>query len=139
MKTHLTNHHIDQFRLHTSQELSAKADPFEIHINPAVYFKLLTSYHLHNKENSVRTQTSIQVYMSKLQHYPVRHGIYPAADEMPVFVAVDLLIVLEHTLPGARTHEVVITLTRSQTAAHGGARLIAAFTSLLRWERMWRK
>lgn len=74
--------------------------------------------------------------MSKLEHYPVRHGTYPATDEMPVSVAVDLLIVLEHTLPGAGTHEVVITLTRSQTAAHCGARLIAAFTSLLRKERM---
>lgn len=37
--------------------------------------------------------------------------IYPAADEVPVFVAVDLLVVLEDAVPGAGAHEVVVALT----------------------------
>lgn len=60
---------------------------------------------------------------------------YPATDEMPVFVAVHLLIILEDTLPGARTHEVVVALTGCQAAAYGGARLIAALTPLMTAER----
>lgn len=56
---------------------------------------------------------------------------YPAADEMPVFVAVHLLIILEDTLPGAGTHEVVVALAGREAAADGGARLIAALTPLM--------
>lgn len=47
-----------------------------------------------------------------------------------MFIAVDLFIILEDTLTGAGAHEVVVALTRCQTAAHSGTRLIATFTSL---------
>lgn len=53
-----------------------------------------------------------------------------AADEMSVFVAVDLLIILEHTVAGAGTHEVIIALTRCQAASHSGAGLVAALAAL---------
>lgn len=36
---------------------------------------------------------------------------YLVADEVTVFVAVDLLIALKDTMAGTGTHEVVITLT----------------------------
>ena len=49
---------------------------------------------------------------------------------MSVFVAIDFLIVLEHTVTGAGTHKVIVALTRSQAAAHCGTRLVTAFTSL---------
>lgn len=49
---------------------------------------------------------------------------------MPMFVAVDLFIVLEYTVTGAGTHEMVVALTGCQAAAHRSARLVAAFTSL---------
>lgn len=47
-----------------------------------------------------------------------------------MFVAVDLLIVLEHTLTGAGTHEVVVALAGCQAAAHRGTRLVAALAAL---------
>lgn len=53
-----------------------------------------------------------------------------AADEVSVFVAVDLLIILEHTVTGASTHEVIVALTRCQAASHSGTSLVAALTSL---------
>lgn len=53
-----------------------------------------------------------------------------AADEMSVFVAVDLLIILEHTVTGAGTHEVIIALTRCQAASHSGTSLVAALAAL---------
>lgn len=53
-----------------------------------------------------------------------------AADEMSVFVAVDLLIILEHTVTGAGTHEVIIALTGCQAAAHSGTSLVAALAAL---------
>lgn len=56
---------------------------------------------------------------------------YPAADEMPVFVAVNLFVILEHTVTGAGTHEVVVALTGCQAAAHCGTCLVATFTSLM--------
>lgn len=49
---------------------------------------------------------------------------------MSMFVAVDLLIVLEHTLTGAGTHEVIVALAGCQAAAHRGTRLVAALASL---------
>lgn len=55
---------------------------------------------------------------------------YSATDEMPVFVAVHLLIILEDTVTGAGTHEVIVALTRCQAAAHCGTCLVAAFTPL---------
>lgn len=36
---------------------------------------------------------------------------YPATNEMSVFVAVDLLIILKHAVTGASTHEVIVALT----------------------------
>lgn len=48
-----------------------------------------------------------------------------------MLVAVDLLIVLEYTLAGACTHEVIVALAGCQAAAHSGTRLVAALTSLL--------
>lgn len=56
--------------------------------------------------------------------------IYLAADEMSVFIAVDLLVILEHTVTGAGTHEVIVALTRCQATSHGGTSLVAALTSL---------
>lgn len=56
--------------------------------------------------------------------------MYLAADEMSVFIAVDLLIILEHTVTGASTHEVIVALTRCQATSHRGTSLVAAFTSL---------
>ena len=56
--------------------------------------------------------------------------MYLATDEVSVFVAVDLLVVLEHTVTGASAHEVVVALTRREAAAHGGTCLIAALASL---------
>lgn len=56
--------------------------------------------------------------------------IYLAADEMSVFITVDLLIILEHTVTGAGTHEVIVALTRCQAASHSGTSLVAALTSL---------
>lgn len=53
-----------------------------------------------------------------------------AADEMSVFVAVHLFIILEHTVTGASTHEVIIALTRCQAASHSGASLVAALAAL---------
>lgn len=49
-----------------------------------------------------------------------------------MFVAVDLFIVLEDTLTGASTHEVIVALTRCQAATHSGTRLVATLTSLKR-------
>lgn len=59
-----------------------------------------------------------------------RRRIYLATDQMPVFVAVDLLVFLEHAVSGAGAHEVVVALTRCQTAAHCGTGLVAPLTSL---------
>ena len=56
--------------------------------------------------------------------------MYLATDEVSVFVAVDFLVILEHTLTGASAHEVVVALTRCEAAAHGGTCLITALTSL---------
>lgn len=56
--------------------------------------------------------------------------IYLAADEMSVFIAVDLLVILEHTVSGAGTHEVIVALTRCQATSNGGPSLVAALTSL---------
>ena len=56
--------------------------------------------------------------------------IYLATDEMSVFIAVDLLIILEHTVTGAGTHEVIVALTRCQATSHSGTSLVAALTSL---------
>lgn len=50
---------------------------------------------------------------------------------MSVFVAIDLLIILEHAVTVSGAHEVIVALTRGQAAAHCGTRLVAAFTSLL--------
>lgn len=47
-----------------------------------------------------------------------------------MLVAVDLLVVLEHTLTGAGTHEVVVALAGCQAAAHRGTCLVAALASL---------
>lgn len=58
---------------------------------------------------------------------------------MSMFVAVNLLIVLEHTMTGAGTHEVVVALTRCQAAAHRGSRLVAAFTSLTGGQGGWKE
>lgn len=55
---------------------------------------------------------------------------YPSTDQVSVFVAIDFLVILEHTVTGAGTHEVIVALTRGQAAAHCGAGLVAAFTSL---------
>lgn len=55
---------------------------------------------------------------------------YLATDQMSVFVAIDLLIVLEHTVTGAGTHKVIVALTGRQAAAHCGTCVVAAFTSL---------
>lgn len=52
-----------------------------------------------------------------------------------MLVAVDLLIVLEYTLAGAGTHEVVVALAGCQAAAHCGTRLVAALASLLEVRR----
>lgn len=60
-----------------------------------------------------------------------KRRFYLSADEMPMLVAVDLLIVLEYTLAGAGTHEVVVALAGSQAAADRGTRLVAALASLL--------
>lgn len=49
---------------------------------------------------------------------------------MSVFVAINLLIVLEHTVTGAGTHKVIVALTRRQATAYRGTCLVAAFTSL---------
>lgn len=47
-----------------------------------------------------------------------------------MFVAIDLLIILEHAVTGAGTHEVIVALTRCQAAADCGPRLVATLTSL---------
>lgn len=47
-----------------------------------------------------------------------------------MFVAVDLLVVLEYTVAGAGTHEVVVALAGGQTAAHCGTCMVTAFTAL---------
>lgn len=50
--------------------------------------------------------------------------------EFTVFVTVDFLIVLEDAVAGTSTHEVVVTLTRRKTAAHGCSRLATTLTAL---------
>lgn len=47
-----------------------------------------------------------------------------------MFVAIDLLIILEHAVTGAGTHEVVVALTGGQAASHCGTCLVAALAPL---------
>lgn len=47
-----------------------------------------------------------------------------------MFVAINLLVILEHTMARASAHEVIIALTGSEAATHCGTRLVATFTSL---------
>lgn len=54
------------------------------------------------------------------------------ADEVTVFVTVDLLIALKDAMAGTSTHEVVITLTGRETAAHCRPRLATPLTTLQR-------
>lgn len=56
------------------------------------------------------------------------------AEEVTVFITVDLLVVLKDTMAGTGTHEVVITLTGRQTAAHGRPRLATPLATLQRKE-----
>lgn len=51
-------------------------------------------------------------------------------DEIPVFVAVHLPVLLEHTVLGTSTHEVEITLAGRKTAADSGSRLPTAIATL---------
>jgi len=47
-----------------------------------------------------------------------------------VFIAVDLLVILEHTVARPGTHEMVVALAGREAAAHGRPRLVAALASL---------
>lgn len=58
------------------------------------------------------------------------------ADEVAVFVTVDFLIALKDTVAGSSAHEVVITLTGGETAAHRRPGLTASLTALRRNKRM---
>lgn len=58
------------------------------------------------------------------------------ADEVAVFVTVDFLIALKDTVAGSSAHEVVITLTGGETAAHRRPGLTASLTALKRNKRM---
>lgn len=51
-------------------------------------------------------------------------------NQVTVFVAVDLLVALKDTMAGTGTHEVVITLTGRETAAHCGPMLATSLTAL---------
>lgn len=55
-----------------------------------------------------------------------------------MFVAVDLLVILEYTVAGAGTHEVVVALAGGQTAAHCGTCMVTALTALRKQERQVR-
>lgn len=46
---------------------------------------------------------------------------YLCTDKIPVFVAVDLPVLLKHAALGTSTHEVVITLAGCETASHSGS------------------
>lgn len=78
----------------------------------------------------LNSRIKLQTFKLIWQETSWKSRIYPAADEMSVFVAIDLLIVLEHAVTGAGTHKVIVALTRCQAAAHCGTRLVAALTSL---------
>lgn len=67
--------------------------------------------------------------MKSKQLCPTRHLV---ADEVAVFVTVDLLIALKDAVAGTSAHEVVITLTGRQAAAHCRPRLAAPLTALQR-------
>lgn len=44
-----------------------------------------------------------------------------SADEIPVFIAVHLPVLLKHAVLGACTHEVEVTLAGGEAAADGGS------------------
>lgn len=68
--------------------------------------------------------------MMKSKHLcSTRHLV---ADEVAVFVTVDLLIALKDAVAGTSAHEVVITLTGRQAAAHRRPMLAAPLTALRR-------
>lgn len=52
-----------------------------------------------------------------------------------MLTAVDLLVVLEHTVAGPGTHEVVVALAGREAAAHRRPCLVAALASL--WSNAW--
>lgn len=82
------------------------------------------------KTTAYLTNRETVVVYNNYQKTRQKSKTYPATDQMSMFVAVDLLIILEHAMTGAGTHEVIVALTGCQAAAHCGTRLVAAFTSL---------
>lgn len=54
-----------------------------------------------------------------------------ALDQVPVPLAVHLLVVQEHAVRGPRAHEVVVAGAGGEAAAHGGTRLLAELASQL--------
>lgn len=53
-----------------------------------------------------------------------------SADEIPVFIAVHLPVLLKQAVLGTCTHEVEVALAGGEAAADGGARLAAAVAAL---------
>lgn len=58
-----------------------------------------------------------------------------SADEISVFIAVHLPVLLKHAVLCACTHEVEVTLAGGEAAADGGSRLAAAVATLTNQDR----
>lgn len=52
------------------------------------------------------------------------------ADQIPVFIAVHLPVLLKHAVLGTCAHEVEVALAGGEAAADGGSRLAATVTAL---------
>lgn len=55
---------------------------------------------------------------------------YFSTDEITVLVAEDFLVILEDTVAGTGTHEVVVALAGGKAAAHCCPSLVTSFTTL---------